>query len=130
MSVKLIVGLVLAALAIGVLLGYRLMPAKTVEIEKEVVKNNVVTKIVERKDGSKETTITDTSTIKKDSTISTAVLPPKKTLTLSATATSTTDLKPIYGILVQKVVLAPLNISVGLGLNTDKQALLTVGMEF
>ena len=124
-------GLVIAALAAGTLLGYRLAPQKTVEIEKEVIRNNIVTRIVTKPDGSTETTTTDTSTIKKDSSTSTVIPPAQKVVTVSATVQSYLDnVKPVYGLLVQKTVLAPINLSVGVGLNTDKQAMLTLGWTF
>ena len=124
-------GLVIAALAAGTLLGYRLAPQKTVEIEKEVIRNNIVTRIVTKPDDSTETTTTDTSTIKKDSSTSTVIPPAQKVVTVSATVQSYLDnVKPVYGLLVQKTVLAPINLSVGVGLNTDKQAMLTLGWTF
>lgn len=131
----------LIALGVGLLIGaagmYVLNKPETktvqVEVEKEVVKKDVVTIVKEivRPDGTKETTTTSTdkSTEKRDSTSSLVQTTAKKDWLLGVTASVLPDdLKPVYGILAQRRVLGPAFL--GLGLNTNKQAILNVAIEF
>lgn len=104
-----------------------------VEVEKEVIKKDIVTVVKEviRPDGTKEiiTTSTDKSTEKKDTMSSLTQTTAKKDWLVGATSSVLPDnLQPVYGILAQRRVLGPAFL--GLGLNTNKQATLNVAIEF
>lgn len=106
--------------------------SKTVEIEKEVIKNNVVTVVrtVERPDGTKETTSETTDrTVKKDTSTKEAITIARKDWLVSASVgTKFTRLEPIYGVLAQRRILGP--IYVGASVTTDKTVGVSVGLEF
>lgn len=105
---------------------------QTVEVEKEVVKNNVVTviKTVKEKDGTEETTTTIVDkTEKKQTDSKTVTVAAKNDWVISASVgTKFDDLKPIYGAQVQRRILGPFYL--GAMANTDKTIGLSIGFEF
>ncbi len=131
----------LIALGSGLLIGaagmfYLNKPdTKSVQTEKETAttKKDIVTivKEVTRADGTKEvvTTTTDKSTEKKDTSSSLVVQTAKANWLVGVSASASLDrLAPVYGIHAQRRVLGPA--FVGIGLNTNKEALLSVAIEF
>lgn len=105
---------------------------QTVEVEKEVVKNNIVTitKTIKGTDGTEETTTTTTDKSTSNSTASKSVtITASKDWMISASAgTKFEGLQPIYGLQVQRRILGP--IYVGAMASTDKMIGLSVGFEF
>lgn len=129
MTIKtgLIIGLLL--LLIGAAIGrYTASPTETVkEVEKEVVKHDVVTVTheVKRPDGTTETEITTTDKTKESSTKKTEVssaAAPNWFLVGSATKDN------VYGLQVNRRILGPA--FVGVGATTDHIYTLNVGVEF
>lgn len=100
--------------------------------ESQKVAKNVTTIIreVKRADGSTETVTEIVDKTKESSSKQlTVVAGQKQNLILSATASASADqTAPVYGLLVQKSILN--KVIIGLGANTDKQAMLTVGWSF
>lgn len=106
---------------------------QTVEVEKEVVKNNVVTvtKIVKEKDGTETTEITtvDKSTKKsEDSKVVSIAASKDWMISASAQTDFKEGLKPVYGLQVQRRILGPFYL--GATANTDKAIGVSVGFEF
>lgn len=104
-------------------------------VEKEVVRNNVVTvtKEVTRPDGSKEivTTSTDKTVSKAESDAKTVPTQPQWHLSASAVMADKPDFgayKPVYGLQIEKQFLGP--ISLGLRVQTDKQIGAVIGYTF
>ncbi len=131
----------LIALGTGLLIGaagmfYLNKPeTKSVQTEKETAttKKDIITivKEVTRPDGTKEvvTTTTDKSTEKKNSSSSLVIQTAKPNWLVGATAAASLDRPvPVYGILLQRRILGPAFL--GLGLNTNKEATLNVAIEF
>lgn len=123
-SVILLIG---AALGAGLM--YKLRAPQTIEVEKEVVKKDIVTRIIERKSPNgtteTETVITDTSSERRDST--SKITKDERKYTVSALAGINSDLTPAYGVLGQKHFDA---IAVGIGFTTRKEVSVTVGLSF
>jgi hypothetical protein len=128
---KIYTALIVAALGAGIYIG-KSMFSKTVEVEKEVVRTDVVTvvKTIERKDGTKETTstTTDKSVAKKDSTSTVAVVPRSQYHVSVSGSRSLDDSNIVYGLQIEKSFIGPL--SLGVRVQTDKQIGLVVGYEF
>ncbi len=124
----------LIMLGVGLYVGKTYYPiVQTTEVEKEVIKRDVVTivKEVTNKDGTKtvETIITDKTKEKKESTetkVSATRLPD-----YAATLTAQTPynvLKPVYGLQLDKRIGGPL--WVVLGVNQEKEVTIGVKYEF
>jgi len=124
----------IAGFAVGSKLGSKTVTeTKIVEVEKQVVKRDVVTqiKVVTRPDGTKEevTLITDKTTETKDvaKTLDTKTKPDWHVS--GAASVNVSDLtKQIYSATIERRVLG--NVFIGATLNTSKQVGLVVGMEF
>jgi hypothetical protein len=106
---------------------------QTVEVEKEVIKNNIVTvtKIVKDKDGNEtsETTTVDRSTTKNtDSKVVSIAASKDWMISASAQTDFKEGLKPVYGVQVQRRILGPFY--VGGTVNTDRAVGVSVGFEF
>lgn len=105
---------------------------QTVEVEKEVVKNHIITivKNTKNSDGSEttETRTEDTSTKRSTDTKSTTVLASKDWVVSGSAQTKFDSLQPIYGVQVQRRILGPFY--VGAMANTDHSAGLSIGFEF
>lgn len=133
LSKNVVVVLVVAALSVAVTKYYwPRVETKTVEVTKEVLKTDVrtVVKIVEKPDGSKETTteIVDHSS-KESSKSKESVKYTQKDWMVSASAsTKFTNIEPIYGAQVQRRILGP--IYMGVVASTDKMVGVSVGLEF
>lgn len=134
MNLKVTVVLVAAALALGIYTG-KTMFAKTmtVEVEKEVVRTDIVTVVREiiKPDGTKETisTLTDKSVARKDSSHSTSKAETSPNWHISASAArSLESAVPVYGLQIERRILGP--ISVGINVNSERQIGLVVGYEF
>jgi len=101
--------LLLGVLAVGLGLGYYFAPEKVKEVEKIVVKEHrdVVTVVKERPDGTKETVITDRTTVDTDKTKEREVTRDKKDWILTAGAINDelAFTNPKYFGLVQKRIL-------------------------
>ena len=122
-------------LILGVGLGSQIFPrikTETVETEKEVVRKDVVTVVKEviRPDGTKETTSTTTDKTKenKSATVTSKTLASNYHISISATTNDIKLQEIVYGVQVQKRIAGPLFL--GLTVNTQKQAGISVGMEF
>ena len=107
---------------------------QTVEVTKEVVKNNIVTvtKIVKEKDGSETTTTTTTDnsvTQTSDSKSKSKTIAASKDWVISGSVqTKFEGLQPIYGVQVQRRILGPFYL--GAMTNTDRAAGVSIGFEF
>lgn len=123
----LIVGSVFSFCLGAALVYYFLPQIKTVE--KEVIRNNVVTvvKEVKRPDGTTETEITTTDkTVKHETSV--AVTPPiQPNWRIGASAVAgVPSLKPIYGLQVERRVLGPVWIGVRVETNAQLGAVLSI----
>lgn len=106
---------------------------QTVEVEKEVIKNNIVTvtKVVKDKDGNEttETTVVDKSTTKNtDSKVVSIAASKDWMISASAQTDFKEGLKPVYGLQVQRRILGPFYL--GATANTDRAIGVSVGFEF
>ena len=136
MSHKLYTALIVVALGAGIYIGKVFYSGtSTVEIEKEVVRTDVVTvvKTIERKDGTKETisTTTDKSVAKSDSTVKIVSAPPARLYSLTASYSvqpTSGSYAPVYGIQLTKQFLGPFTL--GLRVQSDKQVGMVVGYDF
>lgn len=111
---------------------YPNIESKTVEIEKEVIKNNIVTivKTITKPDGTTETIseTTDKST-KKETSRKEAIVVARKDWMIGASAsTKFSNLEPIYGAQVQRRILGPFYL--GATASTDKTVGVSLGFEF
>jgi hypothetical protein len=93
-------------------------------VNKDVIRT--VTRIIEHKDGTKETVIDNAEN--KSSTETKVVTIAKSKYHLSGGARTDLGLKPVYFVQVEKRILG--NISVGLNASTDKQLGITIGLDF
>lgn len=105
---------------------------KTVEKEKDVHHNDIVTvvKVVKEKDGSEETTSTtiDHSTnVLTDNKTTTIMAQPNWMVSASADI-KFDDIRPVYAFQIQRRILGPF--FVGGNLTTDKYAGVSIGFEF
>jgi Glu-tRNA(Gln) amidotransferase subunit E-like FAD-binding protein len=124
------------ALIIGFGLGSYLCPrveTQTVEVEKEVIRRDVVTEIVEviRPDGSKEvkTIVVDKSKEQKDSKSTVTVVAAKNYIgSVSAATRSIKFDEIVYTASIQKRIMGPFFL--GGSASTDKQYGLIISMEF
>lgn len=137
MSYKLLLPAMVACLGLGLYIGKTYYSTtQTKEIEKEVVRTDVVTvvKTVERPDGTKETTSTTTDkTVSKHDETKTATtasaLAPQWHTSASASVARLSEISsPVYGIQVERRLLGPF--SVGLRAQTDKYIGVALGFEF
>lgn len=136
MNPKICVALVVLALGLGIYVGKsQYSKTETVEVEKEVIKRDVVTVVKEvvRPDGTKETETTtiDKSKEKKDTltSVATGTIKPDWHISISASAASVAEISsPAYGFQIERRILGPF--SAGLRIQTDKQIGLVVGYEF
>ena len=121
-------------LIIGGIAGFKLVKpeTKTVEVEKEVIKRDVVTqiKVVTKPDGSKEevTLITDRSTENKESSKSVTVAKPDWHVSAGATVNSISDKLPVYQLTVERRIFS--DFTVGVTARSDKSAGFVVGFSF
>lgn len=103
--------LALFFLSLGLGLGYYLSPEKTKEIEKEVVKKDVITVVKEvfRPDGTKtkETIITDKSEFKKETSKEVINKKSSYKLGLMVGSEGFNFNQPVYGINIEKRFLGP-----------------------
>lgn len=136
MSHKIYTALIAVALGLGVYIGKQAFSVtKTVEVEKAVVRNDIVTVVKEvvKPDGTKEivSTTTDKSVERKDSTVVKAVAAPQPQWHISASASvqpSSGSYQPVYGLQVERSILGPF--SIGVHADTNKQIGLVIGYEF
>lgn len=106
---------------------------KVVEVEKEVIKRDVVTqiKVITRPDGTKEesTTITDKTTEDKSSSKQSESKTAPNWHVSAGTKASVNNLNELsYTLNVDRRILG--NLFVGASVSTDKQVGLSIGMEF
>lgn len=116
---------------------YRLRPAQIqqVEVEKVITRTDtkVVTKVIERPDGTKETTIEATDkSVKKDEQskqVTVAQVPKYHVSLIASTPIDKFELnKPTYTLLVQKDFIGPF--SLGASYSTDNKIGLSIGFNF
>lgn len=127
---NLAIALFIGIIAGGILTKHFFPNVETKEVEKEVIKKDIVTitKEVIRPDGTKEvvTTTTDKSTEKKDKTI---VQYDKKEYHISASVSrQSLTSKDVYGIQVEKKVFG--DMTVGARIDTEKNIGVVVGISF
>lgn len=133
-NIRLALAVVLAALALGLWAGKTYFPVtKTEQVEKEVVRKDIVTvtKEVVRPDGTRETetTVVDKTKEQKDSRSTVSVATSKPDWHVSASISRESLIGPnIYAVTVERRVLGPF--SIGLTANTQQTIGLVVGMEF
>lgn len=128
---------IVVALGLGVYIGKsQFAKTETVEVEREVVRKDIVTVVKEvvRKDGTRETeTITtDKSKEKRDSsstvTAITAVKPDWHISVSASTARVSEISSPVYGLQIERRILGPF--SAGLRVQSDRYVGLVVAYEF
>jgi hypothetical protein len=136
MNHKIYTAIITTALGLGIYIGKSYYSAtETKEVQVERVKNNIVTVVKEvvRPDGTKETntTITDTSTEKKNSTTTSRDVQAIAAWHVSASYAVqplSGSYAPVYGVQVERRILGPF--SVGVRLQSDKQIGIVVAYEF
>ena len=129
---KIYTALIAIALGAGIYIG-KSQFSKTVEVEKEVTRTDVVTVVREvvKPDGTKETTstTTDHSISKRDSTSTTSLAPRQPDWHVSVSYSKTfSDPAPVYGLQVERRILGPF--SLGVRADTEKTIGIVIGMEF
>lgn len=129
---KLYTALIVVALGSGIYIGKLYYGGTTtVEVEREVVRNDIIIREIIKPDGTKETITTDKSVSKSDSTTKTTVTPPSRLYSLTASYSvhpTNRELAPVYGIQLTKQFLGP--IALGVRVQSDKQVGIVVGYEF
>jgi 3-polyprenyl-4-hydroxybenzoate decarboxylase len=126
--------IIAVSIAVGFGLGTQLFPKikeQTVEVEKEVIRKDIVTVIKEtvRPDGSKETTTTTTDKSKENKESKSSHIVAKSDWHLSIKGSKTlTDSEIIYGVTAERRILGDL--FVGAEVTTQKTIGLVVGLEF
>lgn len=130
MSHKIYTVLIVVALGLGVFIGKSYYSqTKTVEIEKEIVRNDIIIREIIKPDGTKETITTDKSTSKRDSTNTQIVAVAKPDWHISASVSKNVNgLEPIYGLQIERRILGPF--SVGIRADSQKNIGLIIGYEF
>lgn len=120
--------LALVTTLIGAVVGALLMQQwvrknQTEQSEKIISRTDVVTRIIERPNGDKETVIVDRSVTKSEAKL----IVPKPSLLVAATA-QLVDKQAVYGIQVSKQVMGP--VTVGASLDQKGHAGILVGWAF
>lgn len=134
MNNKVVVVVCAACLALGLYLGKTMFATvETKEVQKEVVRKDIVTVVKEvvRPDGTKETeTIsTDKSVEKSDKTVVMSAVNAAPNWFISASLErNSLDGPSVYGVQVERRILGPF--SLGVRVNTEKTVGLVIGMEF
>ena len=136
MSHKVYTAAIVVALALGIYIGKsQFSKTETVEVEREVIKRDVVTVVreVTMPDGTRsvETVTTDRSKERKDVTNVTtkATASPDWHVSVSASAARVSEISsPVYGVQLERRILGPF--SLGARVQTDKQIGVVVSYEF
>ena len=131
-NIKVLVGALIVGLLAGAYITKSYFPeVKEVQTEKEIIKTDVkiITRVVERPDGSKETIIETTDrTVKREDKNFTKTENKAKNVKASLIAKySFAQKKEDYGILLEKRILGP--VFIGVYGDTSKQVGLSIGME-
>jgi ribosomal protein S25 len=121
------------AIGLGAYLDHKFNASTVVQtVEKEVIRKDIVTvvKVVERPDGTKESTSTTTDRTKEasSSTVKVVTLAPKYHISTGVASEISRDLKPVYMLQVERRFAGP--VFVGVNVNSNKQVGLVLGMEF